>query len=203
VALVAAAAAAAAAVERASEPRRHPAKHAKKGKRGGGRASGAHGEVKRRGTESSVGAGVNPAALAGARACVGFWVPNLNLATSALTSQPDSEPSSTFRDAETDADADDPTARSLHGVRCAWGKAQEPGTLHSLLETHEHSDLREVGLCLLDVSDLPAEWGLGDGGKLPPIGASPDGVTSSISIPPGFEDMRSGLGTLFMKMVGT
>lgn len=80
-----------------------------------------------------------------------------------------------------------PTARSLHGVRCAWGKAQEPGTLHSLLEAHEESDIKEVGLCLLDVGDLPAEWGLGDGSKLPPIGASPDGVPSTI--PPGLRRM--------------
>jgi hypothetical protein len=65
-------------------------------------------------------------------------------------------------------------ARTLRGVRCAWGQAQEPGSLHSLLEAHEESEIKEVGLCMLDVGSLPAEWGLGDA-NLPPIGASPDG----------------------------
>lgn len=77
-------------------------------------------------------------------------------------------------------------ARSLSGqgleaVRCSWGKAQEGATLHVLTAAFPASRVGEVGLCMLEQSVLPKEWGFLKG-ELPPIGASPDGV---ITHPPG------------------
>jgi len=43
----------------------------------------------------------------------------------------------------------------------------------TLLLAHPDWIAEEVGLCMVDTSKLPDEWGLG---KLPPIGASPDGI---------------------------
>ena len=73
------------------------------------------------------------------------------------------------------------SGQGLEAVRCAWGKAQEGATLHVLSSAFPESRVGEVGLCMLEESTLPREWGfcLGD---IPPIGSSPDGV---IAHPPG------------------
>lgn len=63
--------------------------------------------------------------------------------------------------------------RGENGVRMAWGSAQEAGTMATLLLAHPDWIAEEVGLCMVDTNELPDEWELG---KLPPIGASPDGI---------------------------
>jgi len=75
-------------------------------------------------------------------------------------------------------------AKGIHSVRCAWGIVQEPGTLHSVLDMFRQSEMKEVGLCMVDVDALPAEWGLSPS-DLPLIGASPDGVIHH----PGFSSV--------------
>ena len=57
----------------------------------------------------------------------------------------------------------------------AWGTAQEPASLYSLLTVFPDSQLGEVGLCWTDPEDLPREWGFSRQ-NLPFLGASPDGI---------------------------
>jgi hypothetical protein len=66
-------------------------------------------------------------------------------------------------------------SRGLDAVRMSWGSAQEASSLFSLISIFPGSQLREVGLCALDASDLPSDWGF-EPGSLPPMGASPDGM---------------------------
>jgi hypothetical protein len=63
----------------------------------------------------------------------------------------------------------------LLAVRCAWGKVQEASTLLEAARLFPSSKLYEVGLCMLNVDDLPTDWGL-SANTLPSIGASPDAV---------------------------
>jgi hypothetical protein len=63
----------------------------------------------------------------------------------------------------------------LLAVRCAWGKVQEASTLLEAARLFPSSKLYEVGLCMLNVDDLPADWGL-SADSLPSIGASPDAL---------------------------
>ena len=60
-------------------------------------------------------------------------------------------------------------------MRMAWGSTQEAATLYSLMAAFPHSSVEEVGLCWLDSSHLPLEWGFLPG-SLPPLGASPDAI---------------------------
>ena len=69
-------------------------------------------------------------------------------------------------------------------VHCAFGNAQEPAALYSLIrQLGAGGHLAEVGLLPLDQRLLPEGWGFGGAGPggeeewpLPPIGASPDAV---------------------------
>jgi hypothetical protein len=66
-------------------------------------------------------------------------------------------------------------------VRCAWGSAQEGGTLYALLCAFPEAQLREVGLCCLApgaAAAAAAAAGLPPGAlaALPPLGASPDAL---------------------------
>ncbi|KAK9787613.1 hypothetical protein WJX73_001321 [Symbiochloris irregularis] len=66
----------------------------------------------------------------------------------------------------------------VHGVRLAWGTAQEAAALAGLMAAFPTSTLHEIGLCWLDTSTLPTDWGfLAD--SLPPLAASPDGLLFS------------------------
>jgi len=78
-------------------------------------------------------------------------------------------------------------SRGISGVRCAWGSAQEPGTLFALLCAYPDAQLHELGLCALDAGgDDPrlARLGLPPEvlAALPPLGASPDAL---LAWPPG------------------
>ena len=61
--------------------------------------------------------------------------------------------------------------RGEGGVRMAWGSAQEAGTVASLMLHFPSAVAEEVGLCVVDRSDVPSAWNVG---PLPPMGASPD-----------------------------
>lgn len=65
----------------------------------------------------------------------------------------------------------------------AWGSAQEPASLYSLLAAFPDSQLGEVGLCWLDPQDLPPDWGFSRY-NLPFLGASPDGLLRHPLSPP-------------------
>lgn len=65
----------------------------------------------------------------------------------------------------------------------AWGSAQEPASLYSLLAAFPDSQLGEVGLCWLDPQDLPPDWGFSRQ-NLPFLGASPDGLLKHPLSPP-------------------
>jgi uncharacterized membrane protein YgcG len=72
-------------------------------------------------------------------------------------------------------------------VRCAWGVAQEGGTLYALLAAFPEAMLAEVGLCALSPgaaagAAAAAELPPGALNDLPALGASPDAL---IAWPPG------------------
>jgi len=90
------------------------------------------------------------------------------------------------------------------GVRCAWGSAQEAGSLFSLLAAFPGARLLEAGLCVpspaaLQALALPAEALA----RLPPLGASPDGVLAwpagSPYAPPGGEGLETQLEVVEVK----
>ena len=64
----------------------------------------------------------------------------------------------------------------------SWGSAQEAATLYSLMAAFPQSSVEEVGLCWLESSHLPPEWGFLPG-SLPPMGASPDAVIRHSATP--------------------
>ena len=60
-------------------------------------------------------------------------------------------------------------------MRCKWGNTQESTALYELMHALPEGSLEEVGLCMADPYTLEARYGFGPG-RLPPIGASPDGL---------------------------
>ena len=63
----------------------------------------------------------------------------------------------------------------IHGVRCAWGKAQEPATLADLCDAFPESVVFEVGLVALEEKYMAETWGF-QPGSLPPLASTPDGI---------------------------
>jgi len=63
----------------------------------------------------------------------------------------------------------------IHGVRCAWGKAQEPATLADLCDAFPESAVLEIGLVALEETYLEERWGF-QPGSLPPLASTPDGI---------------------------
>ncbi|BDA44460.1 hypothetical protein COCOBI_05-6450 [Coccomyxa sp. Obi] len=66
-------------------------------------------------------------------------------------------------------------AEGIGAVRCKWGNTQEATALFELMHALPEGSLEEVGLCMADPAALESRYGFGIG-RLPPIGASPDGL---------------------------
>ena len=60
-------------------------------------------------------------------------------------------------------------------MRCKWGNTQEATALFELMHALPEGSLEEVGLCMADPAALEARYGFSLG-RLPPMGASPDGL---------------------------
>lgn len=78
----------------------------------------------------------------------------------------------------------------IGSIRCKWGNVQEATALWELMHAMPQRALEEVGLCRVDPLVLRDQYGFAEG-RLPPMGASPDGLirqrhpsyASSVSLP--------------------
>ncbi len=66
-------------------------------------------------------------------------------------------------------------AAGIGAVRCKWGNTQEATALFELMHALPEGSLEEVGLCIVDPATLESRYGFAPG-RLPPMGASPDGL---------------------------
>jgi hypothetical protein len=66
-------------------------------------------------------------------------------------------------------------AAGIGAVRCKWGNTQEATALFELMHALPEGSLEEVGLCMVDPVVLQERYGFAPG-RLPPMGATPDGL---------------------------
>eukprot|EP00890_Picochlorum_soloecismus_P003729 jgi/Picsp_1/4357/NSC_01863-R1_protein len=85
----------------------------------------------------------------------------------------------------------------INGVRCAWGKAQEPATLADLCDVFPESVVVEVGLVALEEKYLEERWGF-QPGSLPPLASTPDGIL----LEKGHGDDVAVISELFQNLEG-
>lgn len=60
-------------------------------------------------------------------------------------------------------------------MRCKWGSVQEATALWEFMHAVPQGALEEIGLCRVDPAVLRDRYGFSEG-RLPPMGASPDGL---------------------------